>query len=104
MKVLKMPFGKQTIGVEIVEGIHPDEHIIRDNGYGEKIKQWDHWILLKKTSNKNQVIYIDRIDVKAGLLTPFVALFAHVLYRHRQRRWRSLIKKNFRPLHTPMIQ
>lgn len=104
MKVFNIPFGRQTINIEFIEGMASSEYIIRDNGFGDIISVWDHWILVKQTKHKDEVIYIDRIDVKAGLLTPFVAIFAHVLYRHRQRRWRLLIKKNFRPIENGMIQ
>jgi len=96
MKVFSsIPSGKQTIGIEKIEGISDKEYIIRDNGYGDLINKWDHWIYLKKTEDKNKVIYIDRVDVKAGILTPFVWLFSSILYRWRQYRWKQLIKNNF---------
>lgn len=99
MKLFKrIPFGRQTIVVEMMEGIHPDEHIVRDNGYGDHIRVWDHWVLVKKTDNPHRVIYIDRIDIKAGLLTPFIALFSQILYRWRQHRWKHLIHHHFAPL------
>jgi len=35
------------------------------------------------------------VDIEAGLLTPFIWLFSQVFYRHRQRRWQALVKRQF---------
>jgi hypothetical protein len=32
------------------------------------------------------------VEIRAGLLTPLVALFAALIYRCRQARWRALAK------------
>lgn len=37
------------------------------------------------------MVYRDRVEVRAGPLTPFEWLFAHHLYWHRQRRWKELV-------------
>ncbi len=93
-----IPFGKQYIGIEKLKDNDPNEFILRDNGTGDIIKQWDHWILISKTDDKQQVKYIDRIDIKAGILTPFIWIFANIFYRWRQLRWKRLIKKSFKQL------
>ncbi|MAT42710.1 MAG: hypothetical protein CL609_10235 [Anaerolineaceae bacterium] len=67
---------------------------LRDNGYGDRISKWDHWITIQdepigKTRLTNDV------NIEAGLLTPIVWLFSQAFYRHRQRRWRILVTKNF---------
>jgi hypothetical protein len=36
--------------------------------------------------------YTDEIEIQAGLLAGVVWAFAHVFYRHRQRRWRTLLR------------
>ena len=40
--------------------------------------------------------YTDSVEVRAGLLTPLVWAFATAFYRHRQRRWRRLVRRGFR--------
>jgi len=37
----------------------------------------------------------DRVANNAGILTPCIWLFAQLFYRHRQRRWRQLVKGGF---------
>ena len=66
---------------------------IRDNGHGAMIKTWDHMIEVAPDGDGTR--FTDRVTVDAGWLTPFVALFARVFYRHRQRRWRRLIANGF---------
>lgn len=92
-----LPFGKQFIGIEKIKENDPDEFILRDNGKGEIIKRWDHWIFVEKI-NSNTTIYKDRIDIKAGILTIFIWVFANLFFRWRQYRWKKLIKQNFKPL------
>jgi hypothetical protein len=93
-----IPFGNQFIVIEKIKEGDPNEFILRDNGYGDVIKTWDHWIFIRKTKNENLVKYIDRIEVKAGVLTIFIAIFASLFYRWRQYRWKRLIHYRFQPL------
>jgi hypothetical protein len=66
---------------------------MRDNGRGALIRVWDHRI--KVEPMRQGCRYTDRIEIDAGLLTPAIWLFAVVFYRHRQRRWRRLVSRNF---------
>lgn len=87
-----MPVGWQVIQIESIperDGVR----FIRDNGYGALIKTWDHMIEIAPHDDGTK--YTDRITVRAGLLTPLVALFAKRFYIHRQKRWRRLVKNNF---------
>ncbi len=84
-----IPLGSQTIGIE-----YPADSrsmILRDNGNGLSAKQWDHWIFVDAENGGTR--YTDRIDVSAGPLTPFVALFSRFFYAHRQRRWKLLARR-----------
>jgi hypothetical protein len=88
-----LPFGKQWI----VPTVHMDDAAkwpkkLRDNGYSALITTWDHWITVEPDGERG-TRYRDEVEVKAGLLTPFVWLFAQVFYRHRQRRWRALAER-----------
>jgi hypothetical protein len=86
-----VPFGKQAI----VISMPPTEtgFSMRDAGYSALITTWDHLITI--TPQGNGCRYRDRVDVRAGMLTPFVWLFAQLFYRHRQRRWRAIVARNF---------
>lgn len=83
-----IPVGNQVIGIEYPSDAPP--MTLRDNGRGTMAKTWDHWIFVSPEDGGTR--YTDRVDVSAGVLTPFVAMFARIFYAHRQRRWRQLAK------------
>ncbi len=87
-----LPLGWQVIGIELGKQ-GPDVWQIRDNGRGAMIRRWDHLIELRPEGEGTR--YVDRLDVEAGWLTPFVRLFAGQFYRHRQKRWRRLVANGF---------
>ncbi len=85
-----------------VFGVVPIEHTIvisrddaarsiRDNGHGRLVPTWDHLITIAPLEGA-ATRYTDRLEVRAGALTPFVWAFAWLFYRHRQRRWRRLVE------------
>lgn len=90
-----LPLGRQIIGLS-----HPpaegDVRFIRDNGRSAIIRRWDHLISIAPENGGTR--YTDRVEIAAGLLTPFIVMFAHVFYRHRQRRWRHLVANSFEDL------
>lgn len=59
---------------------------------GGIVRRWDHVISVAPLDGK-RCRYADDVEIEAGLLTPFVWLFANLFYRHRQRRWRSLLER-----------
>lgn len=65
---------------------------LRDDGRGTLATKWDHLITIQASE---QGSYTDRVEVRAGVLTPFVWLFSWFFYRHRQRRWQRLIANGF---------
>jgi ligand-binding SRPBCC domain-containing protein len=87
-----LPYGKQWIVPTLhlpSDGAWPKK--LRDNGHSALISKWDHWITVEPNGHGN-TLYRDEVEIKAGLLTPLIWLFAHIFYRHRQRRWRALAK------------
>lgn len=87
-----IPFGWQAIGISyppMAQGF-----MMRDDGHSPLVRQWSHVITILPAAQG--AIYRDRIDIRAGVLTPLVWLFALVFYRHRQRRWRALAAGGFR--------
>ncbi len=57
--------------------------------YGGPVRAWNHRLLFEPTGERS-CRYTDRVEVRAGWLTPGVALFAQFIYRYRQARWRAL--------------
>jgi hypothetical protein len=89
-----IPLGRQRIGIEFPAGAD-GAYRVRDNGSGAVARTWDHHITIEPLG-ATQCRYTDRVEVRAGVLTPAVALFAALFYRHRQRRWRQLAATGFR--------
>ncbi|MEO1015472.1 MAG: hypothetical protein AAFX08_09835 [Pseudomonadota bacterium] len=89
-----LPLGRQWVDVSFPDPA-PDDgdgaRIVRDNGSGDLVKVWDHWIHMRPRPD-GRTDYVDRVDVAAGLLTPFIWLFAQLFYRWRQHRWRRLAR------------
>lgn len=58
---------------------------------GAVIKTWNHNISVQPIDSSS-CNYTDNVEIKAGVLTVFVCLYAHLFYRYRQLRWRFLVK------------
>lgn len=84
-----IPIGRHTIRLVKVDR---DQNIIISHENGLLAPVWNHSISFQETK-PGLVSYTDEIEIRAGWLTPFVWLFAHVFYRHRQRRWKVLLRK-----------
>ncbi len=87
-----VPIGSQTIGIELPASPSPDQVSLRDNGHGAIARVWDHRIQLNAIGAR-QCQYTDELRVEAGWWTPAVWVFAQIFYRHRQRRWKVLLRQ-----------
>ena len=88
-----LSFGRHWVVISVPQ-TSEQVYQIRDNGYGDRISRWDHWITMEDAPD-GKTRYTDQVDIEAGLLTPLVWLFSQVFYRHRQRRWRELVNQSF---------
>lgn len=86
-----LPLGRQAIVITFP--MVKSGFALRDAGHSALIHTWDHLITIER--RRDAVIYRDQVDVRAGVLTPFVWLFASIFCRHRQRRWRRLVDRSF---------
>jgi hypothetical protein len=79
-------FGVHTINVKRfdIDKILTHEH-------NKNVPVWNHIIALEKCGDNNTK-YSDIVEVRAGWKTVFIWLWANVFYRHRQRKWRELLK------------
>jgi len=82
-----IPLGKHSI---VVKRIDPVNREIETHESDTLTKTWDHLLRVTKI-DESRVRYTDEVEIKAGVLTVFIWLFAHVFYRHRQRKWRKLL-------------
>lgn len=85
-----VPMGRQAV---VISHPHADVFTLRDNGHSAMIPTWDHVITIAAAGSGT--LYRDRLIIRAGLLTPFVWLFALLFYHHRLRRWRQLVRAGF---------
>ena len=77
-----------------ISDINYEGMVIDSEEHGGLVKRWHHIIRINPLSS-TQCSYTDEIEIKAGLLTPFVWLWAKLFYRYRQWRWKKLIRLNF---------
>jgi len=61
---------------------------------GTMAKVWNHEIRLEGSTG-GHCRYTDEIEIQAGALTFFIWIFAHLFYRHRQRKWKKVIQNDF---------
>ena len=69
------------------------QQVWHDAGYSALIKSWDHKIILEPVGGATR--YTDEVEIHAGLLTVPAWLFAHLFYRHRQRRLAEVVAADF---------
>lgn len=82
-----IPLGNHFI--RLVE-LNKEEKRIISNEHGMLTKVWNHTIILNAIDDRS-INYTDEIEIKAGILTLTIWLFAHVFYRYRQRKWKKLL-------------
>ncbi|WP_040007210.1 hypothetical protein [Fibrisoma limi] len=92
-----IPLGHQLIRIELPGLADDGSFRVRDNGQGHLARTWDHRIHIDPVDT-GRCRYTDRVTVQAGLLTPFVWLFALGFYAWRQYRWKRLVRLNFQPI------
>lgn len=82
-----LPLGQHRIKVLTLDRA---ANIIESQESGSLARVWNHTIRFQP-SGAGQLHYTDEIEIEAGVLTVFVWAFAHLFYRHRQRRWKVLL-------------
>jgi hypothetical protein len=74
-----------------VAAIDDDARVLTSDEHGGMIRTWRHDLTVTPVDDTS-CRYEDRIEIDAGWLTPVVAAYAWLFYRHRQRRWRELAR------------
>lgn len=83
-----LPAGKHRI---VLERIDREANLIESRESGTLASVWNHTIRFHPMEN-GRLHYTDEIEIQAGLLTGVIWAFAHLFYRHRQRRWQVLLR------------
>lgn len=69
--------------------IEPRE--IYTNEHGGPVRTWNHRLTFAPTSEQS-CTYTDEIEIHAGIGTLSTVLFAHLAFRWRHRRWRTIAR------------
>ncbi|REK12989.1 MAG: hypothetical protein DWQ37_10205 [Planctomycetota bacterium] len=77
--------------ITIVE-LDETRHLIRTEEHGGPLRGWNHLLHFEAAPN-GRCRYTDRVQVRAGLLTLPIWLFAQGFFRYRQFRWRKLARR-----------
>lgn len=86
-----IPVGTRTI---VIETIDETQMHIQSREHGEiGLTKWDHLISVATEGGGSR--YSDTIEIDAGVLTLVYWCYASMFYRHRQRKWRQLVARNF---------
>lgn len=88
-----LPLGWQVANVNMLPAVGEIRRA-EDRGHSPLIQQWHH-ILQVAPDGEGGALYTDRLDIRAGLLTPFISLFARGLFAYRQRRFLRLARSAF---------
>jgi hypothetical protein len=83
-----IPLGRHIIQLVIVDR---QKNFISSRENGLLVPVWNHNITFQEIK-PGLVNYTDEIEIRAGWLTPLIWFFAHLFYRHRQRRWKVLLR------------
>ena len=84
-----IPLGRHTIRLVKIDR---DQNIISSRERGLLAPVWNHHITFQEIQ-PGLVNYTDEIEIRAGWFTPCIWLFAQLFYRHRQRRWKVLLRE-----------
>ena len=83
-----LPLGKHKI---ILDKMDPENGLIISRENNNIVKIWNHKIFMEN-KGENIIEYTDEVDIYAGIFTFFVAVWAILFYKHRQKKWRKIVK------------
>ena len=83
-----LPLGRHRIKIVTID---KESNTIISNESGMLAPIWNHTIWFRQVE-QSKLSYTDEIEIKAGWLTVAIWVSAHMFYRHRQKRWKILLK------------
>lgn len=86
-------FGIIPIGDHFIKlaELNQEENKIVSHERGSLVKVWNHTIKWDAIDDQT-IVYTDGIEISAGIMTLSIWLFAHIFYRHRQKKWNKLLE------------
>jgi hypothetical protein len=84
-----IPLGVHTINVV---AFSREALTVQTRESNKRVPVWNHKILIEPLGG-NETAYTDEVELFAGFATPIVYAWSAMFYRHRQRRWRKLLKE-----------
>jgi hypothetical protein len=85
-----LPAGEHRITLATIDR---EANLIESKESGALAPVWNHTIRFHAIG-AGRLQYTDDIEIQAGLRTGVIWAFAHLFYRHRQRRWKRLLRSN----------
>jgi hypothetical protein len=85
-----LSLGIHTINIMVFD---KDALTIYTTESNKTVPVWNHRITMEETS-KSSVKYTDEVEIDAGWKTIFVVAWAKMFYRHRQKKWLKILRKN----------
>lgn len=86
VRLIGVPAWRHTLRL-----VRVTEFEVASEEHGGPVTAWNHRLIFEPTGERS-CRYTDRVELRAGLLTPAVALFARCIYRYRQARWRGVAR------------
>lgn len=83
-----LPAGEHRITLATIDR---EANLIESKESGALAPVWNHTIRFNAVG-ASKLQYTDEIEIQAGLRTGVIWAFAHLFYRHRQRRWKRLLR------------
>lgn len=83
-----LPVGEHRITLVTIDR---EANLIESKESGALAPVWNHTIRFHPLG-AGKLQYTDEIEIQAGLRTGVIWAFAHLFYRHRQRRWKKLLR------------
>jgi hypothetical protein len=84
-----IPLGVHTINVVMFSR---EALTVQTHESNKRVPVWNHQITLKPLGN-DKTEYTDEVELFADFATPIVCAWSMAFYRHRQRKWRKLLKE-----------
>lgn len=87
-------FGLISLGLHTIDiqQFDKDARMIFTEESNRFVPLWNHRIILQEADGGKATEYSDEVVLFAGRKTSLVAIWAKCFYRHRQKRWRSLLE------------
>ncbi|MFW6030073.1 MAG: hypothetical protein ACOCRO_07440 [Halanaerobiales bacterium] len=85
-----IPIGVHQMYVERVDEKNYEIQTFEKNRI---VSTWDHYIKLESQQD-GTIIYTDRVEIHAGILTGLVCYLSKCFYNYRQKRWLKLLNSD----------